>query len=147
MRRAERRAESIMRGLFASTGALPGSAMPSASHATCIEFAVAMPEHTPGPRIAFSLMPRNVSRDSLPKRALHGAEEHIFDVDVLAEVLAARVIAADDEDASGMLKRPGGHQVRRRRLVAGGEADHAVELRALDGDLHVVHDEIAARQQ
>ena len=58
-------------GLFASTGALPGSAMPSASQTMCIELAVPMPEHTPGPRIALSLMPRSVSFESLPEHRLH----------------------------------------------------------------------------
>src|SRR5262249_53263413 len=40
----------------------------------------------------------------------------------------------------------GGHQMGRWRLVARREADHAVELRAFDRDLHVVDDEIAAGQ-
>ena len=66
MRVPERRALSNIFALFASTGALPGSVMPSASHTTCIEFAVAMPEHTPGPRIACSLISRSFCRDSLP---------------------------------------------------------------------------------
>jgi hypothetical protein len=36
--------------------------------------------------------------------------------------------------------------VRGRRLVARRQADHAVELRALHGDLHVVHHQVATRQ-
>ncbi len=43
--------------------------MPRASHTTCIEFAVAMPEHTPGPLMALSAMSRNCSGESLPKLA------------------------------------------------------------------------------
>ena len=38
------------------------------------------------------------------------------------------------------------HQVPRRGLVAGGEANHAVELRAFDLHLNVIHDQVAARQ-
>ena len=33
----------------ASTGVVPGRAMPSASHARCMELAVPMPAQTPGP--------------------------------------------------------------------------------------------------
>src|SRR6185503_13936574 len=82
----------------------------------------------------------------LAERHLHGAEEHVLDVDVLAEVFTARLVAADDEDRRHV-EASRRHEVRRRGLVARGEADHAVELRALDRDLHVVDDEIAARQQ
>jgi hypothetical protein len=67
MRWPERRAASIILGLLARTGALPGSAIPSASTATCIELAVAMPWHTPGPRIALSAIARSRSESSLPK--------------------------------------------------------------------------------
>ena len=49
MRRPERRARSNIFGLLASTGALPGSVMPSASQTMCIELAVPMPAQTPGP--------------------------------------------------------------------------------------------------
>jgi len=38
--------------LLASTGAAPGSVIPSASQTMCIELAVPMPAHTPGPVIA-----------------------------------------------------------------------------------------------
>jgi hypothetical protein len=38
--------------LSASTGVLPGIAMPSASVAMCMEFAVPMPAQTPGPLTA-----------------------------------------------------------------------------------------------
>jgi hypothetical protein len=67
MRWPERRAQSIIFGLLARTGAAPGSAIPSASTATCMEFAVAIPWHTPGPRIALSAIARNWSASSLPK--------------------------------------------------------------------------------
>ena len=43
---------SNMRGLFASTGALPGRLIPSASQTMCIELAVPIPAQTPGPPIA-----------------------------------------------------------------------------------------------
>ena len=55
-----------MRFEFASTGAPPGSDMPSASHTMCMEFAVPMPEQTPGEVMAFSLMPRRSSKESAP---------------------------------------------------------------------------------
>ena len=66
MRAPAARANANMRSEFASTGALPGSAMPSASHTICMELAVPMPEQTPGPRMAFSLMPRSSSKPILP---------------------------------------------------------------------------------
>ena len=52
MRRPDWRAVSNIAGLFASTGAAPGSVMPSASHTMCIELAVPMPAQTPGPVMA-----------------------------------------------------------------------------------------------
>jgi hypothetical protein len=67
MRVPDCRAMSNIFGLLARTGALLGSVIPSASQATCIEFAVAMPWQTPGPRIAFSAIPRSRSRSSFPK--------------------------------------------------------------------------------
>ncbi len=66
IRRPDSCALAIMRGLLANTGALPGSAMPSASQTTCMELAVAIPEQTPGPRIALLLIPIRVSRGNLP---------------------------------------------------------------------------------
>jgi hypothetical protein len=53
---AWRRCPSIF-GLSAATGALPGSAMPSASQTMCIEFAVPIPAQTPGLCTATSAMP------------------------------------------------------------------------------------------
>ena len=55
--------------LFAATGALPGRLIPSASQTTCIEFAVAMPEQTPGPRIALLLICVSSARSSFPNCA------------------------------------------------------------------------------
>jgi len=75
-----------------------------------MEFAVAIPAHTPGLRMAL--------------------------------LLAAALVAADDQDG-GNVEAAGGHQVGRRRLVARGQADHAVELGAFYGYLHVIHDQIA----
>jgi hypothetical protein len=72
-------------------------------------------------------------------------EKHVLDVDVLALVGAAALITADDDDG-GNVEARGGHQLARRRLVARGEAHHAVELRALDLNLDVVGDQIARRQ-
>ena len=143
MRSPERRATSNIFGLFASTGALPGSAIPSASHDDVHRVRGAHAGAHAGPRIALSLMPRSVSVESLPNCACTDAEEDVLDVDVLAVVLAARLIAADDEDRRDV-EAARRHQMRGRRLVAGRQADHAVELRAFDGDLHVVHDEVAA---
>ena len=146
IRRPERRATSIIFGLLASTGALPGSAMPSASHGDVHRVGRApCPGTRPGPRIALSAIAAQRSHSKLAERRLHAADEHVLDVDVLAVELAARLVAADDEDRRDV-EAPRGHQVRGRRLVARGQADHAVELRALDGDLHVVDDEVAAGQ-
>ena len=77
----ERRARSIIFGLLARTGAAPGSAIPSASTATCIELAVAMPWHTPGPRIALSAIARSRSDVELAEGDLHAADEDVLDVD------------------------------------------------------------------
>ncbi len=52
--------------LSAATGALPGSAMPSASQTMCIEFAVPMPAQTPGLRTATSAMPVRSSTVTRP---------------------------------------------------------------------------------
>ena len=84
MRRPEARASSNIFGLLASTGALPGRLIPSASTTMCIEFAVPMPAHTPGPPMAWSHMPRERLVRELAEHRLHRSEEHVFDVDVLA---------------------------------------------------------------
>ena len=145
MRSPERRTVSIMRGLLAATGAAPGSVMPSASHTTCMELAVPMPEHTPGPRIAFSLMPLRSSALKLAGEHVPGRQKHVLDIDVLALVFAARLIAADHHDG-GKVRARRGHELARRRLVAGRQTHHAVELRALHRDLDVVGDQVAAGQ-
>ncbi|MNR31322.1 hypothetical protein D3C85_1488270 [compost metagenome] len=69
MRVPAARTSSIIFGLSAATGALPGKAMPSASHTMCIELAVPRPEHTPGPRIASRLMPTSSSTGRWPVTA------------------------------------------------------------------------------
>ena len=56
IRSQARSAASHIGWLFARTGVVPGSAMPSASQAMCIVLAVPMPAHTPGPSTAFSLI-------------------------------------------------------------------------------------------
>ena len=81
----------------------------------------------------------------LAEHRLHRADEHVFDVHVLALIVPARLIPADDEDG-GDVEAACCHQMRGRRLVTRRQADHAVELRALDGDLHVVDDQVAAGQ-
>src|SRR4030095_10557247 len=78
-----------------------------------------------------------------PEHRLHRADEHLFDVDVLAVVVTARLISADHQDRRDV-EAASRHQMCRRRLVARREADHPVELRAFDRDLHVVDDEVAA---
>ena len=50
----------------AATGALPGSAIPSASQTMCMVFAVPRPEQTPGERIAQRLIPITSSTGVLP---------------------------------------------------------------------------------
>src|SRR5690606_19542088 len=77
--------------------------------------------------------------------ALHGRDEDVFDVDPMTLPGAARLIAADHEDGWNV-EAPRGHQVRGRCLVARREADHAIELCAFHGDLDVVHDEVATRE-
>ena len=132
-------------GCWQAPARRPGSVIPSASQTMCIELAVPMPAHTPGPVMAWSHIPASDSFESLSEHRLHRADEHLFDVDVLALVVPARLVTADDEDGRDV-ETAGRHQVRRRRLVTRRQADHAVELRALDGDLHVVDDEVAAGQ-
>ena len=147
-RRCARRSASRSRtsaGCWRATGAPPGSDMPSASHTMCIEFAVPMPEHTPGPRIAFSLMPFRSSKRELARDVVTGAEEHFLDVHVMVVVLPLALIAADHQDGRNVEARRR-HQMAGHGLVAGGEADHAVELRAFDLHLDVVGDQVAARQ-
>ena len=61
MRSPAARTAAHIASLLAATGVLPGSAMPSASVAMCIELAVPMPEQTPGPRMASRLMPTTSS--------------------------------------------------------------------------------------
>ena len=90
-------------------------------------------------------MPREGLFREFAEHRLHRADEHLFDVHVLALVVATRLVAADDEDGRDV-ESAGGHQVRRRRLVARRQADHAVELSALDRDLHVVDDQVPAGQ-
>src|ERR1041385_135524 len=71
IRRPDRLATSNIFGEFASTGAAPGSVMPSASHTMCIELAVPMPAQTPGPPIALSHMPRSEEHTSELQSRLH----------------------------------------------------------------------------
>ena len=66
MRLPALRAASNMASLLAATGVVPGRAMPNASQQICIELAVPMPEQTPGPRMAFRLMPMILSIDMRP---------------------------------------------------------------------------------
>jgi len=56
--------------LLAWHGLLPGGAMPRASAAMCIELAVPIPAHTPGPVIAWSAMAPSSSTPSSPVRTL-----------------------------------------------------------------------------
>ena len=52
------------------------------------------------------------------------------------------LVAADDHDRRDV-QAARGHELAGRRLVAGREADHAVEQRAFDLHLDVVGDEVA----
>jgi hypothetical protein len=76
---------------------------------------------------------------------VHRVDEHLFDVDVLALVFAARLVAAGHEDRRNVQARRR-HQLAGHGLVARGQADHAVELRAFDRDLDVVGDQVTRRQ-
>jgi hypothetical protein len=81
----------------------------------------------------------------LAEHRLHRSEKHVLDVDMLAFVVSGRLIAAHYENRRDV-ESTRGHEMRWRRLVARRQADHAVELRAFDRDLHVVDDEVAARE-
>src|SRR6266513_1445062 len=58
--------------------------------------------------------------------------------------MSARLVPAHHENRRDV-EAARGHQMRGRRLVARRQTDHAVELRALDRDLHVVDDQIPPR--
>ena len=74
-----------------------------------------------------------------------GRQEHVLDVAVPAPVGPARLVAAGDHDRRDV--QPGGrHQLAGRGLVAGRQADHPVQLGALDLHLDVVGDEVAGGQ-
>ncbi len=145
MRRPDCRASSNIFGLLASTGAAPGKRHPErlADDVHRVGGAHAGAHAGAGDGVVAHAGERFLRE--LAEHRLHRADEHLLDVDVLALVVPARLIAADDEDGRDV-EATGRHQVRRRRLVARRQADHAVELCALDGNLHVVDDEVAARQ-
>ncbi len=67
MRLPAARACAHIFSLSAATGALPGSAMPSASQTECIEFAVPMPAQTPGLLIATSAIEASSSSVTRPE--------------------------------------------------------------------------------
>ena len=67
MRAAAASAAAHIDGELAATGVVPGRAMPSASATTCIELAVPMPGHTPGPPTAPSLISVSSSTVDLPQ--------------------------------------------------------------------------------
>src|SRR3989304_2474955 len=120
MRSPARRAWSNIFGLLAGTGAGAGGGVPPPP---------------PGGRGADAgAADRNVCHrlQLLEADAAGGEvarlEEHVLDVDVLALVVAALLVAADDDDG-GDVEAAGGHGLAPRRLVAGGEADHAVPQR------------------
>ena len=77
--------------------------------------------------------------------SLRRQQEDLFDVRFAALGEPGVLVPARDDD-SGDVEAPGRHQVRGGRLVARAEADHAVELRALDRRLDVIDDQIAAGQ-
>src|SRR3712207_6422666 len=59
---------------------------------------------------------------------------------------APGLIPARDEDR-GDVEPGAGHEMAGRRLVARGQAYHPIELRSLDHDLDVVHDQVPRRHQ
>ena len=69
MRAPERRAASNIRSELARTGAEPGRHMPRASTTQCMVLAVAMPAHTPGPRMAWGIISARLCFIGLPKRS------------------------------------------------------------------------------
>jgi len=71
-----------------------------------------------------------------------GGDEHLFDVHRLTPAAAGRLVAAR-EDEGRNVEPCRGHQVTGQRLVARGEADHPVQVRALDHRLDVERDQVA----
>ena len=104
-----------------------------------------MPEQTPGELMASSLMSFSSSSVILPV-AWWPAPRNTSSMSMWWPWYSPlRLVAADDEQGRDV-EAGRRHQVAGHGLVAGGEADHAVELGALDLHLDVVHDQVAARQ-
>ena len=143
--RPPRRRARHIGSLFARTGVDPGSAMPSASQARCMVFAVPIPAQTPGRQHRAAAHLGQLVDAEPPAGDVPGREEHVLDVAVPAPVGAAGLVAAGDDDRRDV-QPGGGHELAGRGLVAGGQADHAVQLRALHLHLDVVGDQVAGGQ-
>ena len=76
---------------------------------------------------------------------MHGTDENLFNVAVVALVLATGLIATG-HDQGWNVQAGSGHQLARHRLVAGREADHAVQLRAFYRHFNVVGDQVPGTQ-
>ena len=79
------------------------------------------------------------------RRDVAGFQEHLFDVDVLAAILAALLIP-QMTTIVGMFSRPAAMSWPRRRLVARRETHHAVEQCAFDLHFDVGGDQVARGQ-
>ena len=64
---------------------------------------------------------------------------------MLVFIPAAGLIAADHENG-GDIQSASGHEVRRRCLVAGRQADYSVQLRPLHLYLYIIHDQVTAAE-
>src|SRR5262245_2176595 len=88
---------------------------------------------------------RELVNGDATRRDVARFEEYLLDVDVLAAILAALLIATDNNDRRD-IEPTRGHELTWRGLVAGRKAHHAVEQRAFNLDLNVARDQIARRQ-
>ncbi len=71
--------------------------MPSASVTMCMEFAVPMPEHTPGLLNGVLAHAQQIVERQLAGDVMARAQEHLLDVDVMVVGYAAALIAADHQ--------------------------------------------------
>ena len=80
-----------------------------------------------------------------PEAGSASLQKHLLDIDVLPFVKAATLIAADHGDG-GNIHAARGHQLAGQRLIAGREANHPIQKRAINLHFDVGGDEIAGRQ-
>src|SRR3990172_4072748 len=74
-----------------------------------------------------------------------GTEKDVLDIAMFAIIGATGLVTADDNN-SRYIKASCRHHVRGWSLVAGGETDHAVQLRSFHGNLHIIDDQVPGRK-